>query len=165
MSPLSIPASTLLQWNDTVTTHWMTLLNEQPAIFNLPCDIRASGTVSRLLQHIMAVELRYAQRLAAIPESSYEAIPFGSAGELHATHAHAMQIIESLLNDPVYDWSIEIEFQTISAGRMRSARQAIFIHALMHSMHHYAQLATLIRQHGIKAVLPMDYILMASTPA
>ena len=113
----------------------------------------------------MAVELRYAQRLASLPESPYEAIPFHSASCLESTHAQAIDIVQGLLNDLDYDWSVEIEFQTISAGRLRCTRQTVFLHAMMHGFPHYAQLATLIRQQGYKASVPMDYLFVASTPA
>jgi len=36
----------------------------------------------------------------------------------------------------------------------------VLFHALLHGIRHYAQLATLVRQHGIKPEWPMDYLFM-----
>ncbi|HEY0264608.1 MAG TPA: DinB family protein [Granulicella sp.] len=163
MSNSAVPAEALLHWNDESARGWLALLAEQPEIMALPCDVRNSGDVAHTFQHIFAVELRYAQRLAAVTESPYEDVPFGSSQELAHTHEQAMQMIRTLLADSAYDWSTEIEFVTITAGRLRATRQNVLLHMLLHSIRHYAQLATLIRQHGYKT-WPMDYLYTACTP-
>ena len=162
--PLEIPAESLLRWNDESARHWREFLLANPTIFDLPCDIGRATTVSTLLRHIVAVELRYAQRLASQPESSYDEVPCDSPEALFATHDRALQLVRSVLADPAYDWSQEIEFQTISAGRIRAPRRAIFIHLLMHSIRHYAQLATLARTHGFKPSWFADYLLVEAHP-
>jgi uncharacterized damage-inducible protein DinB len=50
-------------------------------------------------------------------------------------------------------------------GKLVSTRKTVFIHAMMHSIRHYAQLATILRQHGIKPDWPMDYLFMNARPA
>jgi uncharacterized damage-inducible protein DinB len=45
---------------------------------------------------------------------------------------------------------------------MRASRKTIFFHAMLHSIRHYAQLATLVRQRGIKPDWPMDYLIMGA---
>ena len=45
-------------------------------------------------------------------------------------------------------------------GLARASRKTVFFHAMMHSIRHYAQLATLVRQHGFKTSFPMDYLAM-----
>ena len=49
-----------------------------------PCDIRGAKTVRILLQHIIAVELRYAERLNSERETPYEEIPNVSVDSLYA---------------------------------------------------------------------------------
>jgi uncharacterized damage-inducible protein DinB len=36
------------------------------------------------------------------------------------------------------------------------------VHLTLHSMRHYAQLATLVRQQGFKTTWPMDYLFTAA---
>jgi len=156
--PLAIPADSLILWNDQSAQHWRDFLIANPGLLKVPCDIGRATTIAQLLQHIVAVELRYAQRLASQPESDYADVPYDSPEAIFATHTRTLEIIRTLLADPTYDWSHEIEFQTISAGRLRASRRAILIHLLMHSIRHYAQLSTLVRTHGFKPTFPGDYL-------
>ncbi|CAN5503446.1 hypothetical protein BH10ACI4_BH10ACI4_28840 [soil metagenome] len=165
MSELSLSGEELLAWNDAAANHWRDFVTAHPELLAVPCDIRDAATVGHLLQHIVAVELRYAQRLAGITETEYSAVPFGTADEILATHQQAVTLLQEAMADPNTDWTQEIEFQTISAGRLRATRKAVFVHALMHSIRHYAQLATLARQHGFKPDWAMDYLMMVAHPA
>ena len=155
----------LLRWNDVTSGHWRDLLRAHPDLLALPCDVRNSGDVAHFLQHIVAVELRYAQRLAGEPESPYEAVPFGSADELFATHSQALAMVQALLAREDYDWSTEFEFQTITLGKLRAARRDVLLHLLLHSIRHYAQLATLVRSAGVKPDWPMDFLFLNARPA
>jgi len=156
---LNIPATDLLHWNDQTAAHWRDLLIAHPEILALPCDIRNAQTVAQLMQHIVAVELRFAQRLASEPESDYNTIPYDSAEALFATHERALNLLHPLLADAAFNWSTEIEFQTLTAGRLRASRRTILVHLLMHSIRHYAQLATLVRTHGFTPDWAMDYLM------
>ena len=154
----------LIAWLDTTSTRWQNLLNAHPELLSMPCDIMGVGTVAQLLQHIVAVELRYAERLADLPVSDYAAIPFDNVESLYATHDRALAILRQLLASNI-DWSQSIEFATRAMGPARSTRRTILFHALFHSIRHYAQLATLARQHGIKPDWSMDYLFMQIEPA
>lgn len=163
--PLSVSAENLVTWNDTTAQRWRDFIHANPLIFALPCDIRNSTTVADTLRHIVAVELRYAQRLAGLPESPYEEISKSSIDSLHAAHELAMFLVRNLLENPDYDWSTEIIFDTIASGRLRASRETILVHLTLHSIRHYAQLATLVRQNGFKPTWPMDYLMVNAQPA
>ena len=165
MSGLNLSGEELVEWNDLTAKKWRDFINANPALLQLPSDIRESKTVAQVLQHIVAVELRYAQRLAGVAETEYAAVPFNTADEILTTHNEAMALLRGVLADPGFDWTQEIEFMTITAGKLRTTRKAAFIHALMHSIRHYAQLSTLVRQHGFKPDWPMDYLFLAARPA
>jgi uncharacterized damage-inducible protein DinB len=162
MSEPVLTATELLAWNERTAQTWCELLEAHPEILNLPCDIYGVKTVAELLQHIVAVEMRYAQRLAGIPETGYDAIPCGSPGELFAAHQAAIQLYRAELAKD-QDWERTMDFKTISMGVLRSSRKSMLFHANLHSIRHYAQLATLVRQHGFKPAYPMDYLMMGST--
>jgi uncharacterized damage-inducible protein DinB len=160
--PATVPAEKLVAWNDANAQHWRDFILANPTVFFQLCDIRNGKTIADTLQHIVAVELRYAQRLAGLPESPYEEIPKNSIDSLHAAHELALDLIRNLLANPDYDWSTEIICDTISAGRLRASRETILVHLTLHSMRHYAQLATLVRQQGFKTTWPMDYLFAAA---
>jgi len=157
---LNLPVDELIRWNDVTHTRWMNLLNQHPELLDLSTDIRSSERVNRVLQHIVAVELRYAERLASQPETDYSAIPCTTTNEIFATHTQAMTLILPLIADDSYPWTEPLEFQTITMGRLRSTRRDILIHMLMHGIRHYAQLATLVRQAGVDPGWPMDFLML-----
>jgi len=160
--PLSIPVENLITWNETTTRHWREFFHTHPMQLLLPCDIRNGKTIADTLQHIVAVELRYAQRLAGLPESPYEEIPKRSIDTLLTAHTLAFDLIRNLLSDATYDWSVELTFDTLTLGRLRASRETILLHLTLHSIRHYAQLATLVRQEGFKTNWPMDYLFVAA---
>jgi len=94
-----------------------------------------------------------------LPPTEYAAIPFGSSAEIYATHERAMALLRALLDSGV-DWNQRIDYVTRSMGPARSLRKTILFHALLHSIRHYAQLASLVRQHGFKPGWQMDYLVM-----
>lgn len=153
----------LLAWVEVTSTEWRALLTAHPEALAFPCDLRETESVAQALQHIVAVELRYAQRLADLPQSDYAVIPYGSVDEIYRTHDMAMTLYRELLARADFDWEQIVEFQTRSAGTLKSSRRTILVHALMHSIRHYAQLATLVRQHGVKPGWQMDYLFMGAT--
>ena len=159
MTQPALTAEEVLAWLDKTSTNWRALIEEHPEILNLPCDVMGVSTVGGLLQHIVAVELRYADQLSGLPPTEYAAIPFDSAAAIYATHERAMKMLRELLAAGG-DWDAKFEFVTRSMGPMRSSRRGVLFHAMLHGIRHYAQLATLVRQHGVKPDWPMDYLFM-----
>jgi uncharacterized damage-inducible protein DinB len=155
----------LLAWVEQTSTGWRALVCEHPEMLSQPCDVRETSSVAGLLQHIVAVELRYAQRLNGMKESSYDEIGFSSGEELYSTHDRAMELLRVVLGRDEFQWEENIEFTTRNSGTMRASRRVILVHLLMHSIRHYAQLATLVRHHGIVPNWPMDYLFMGMQPA
>jgi uncharacterized damage-inducible protein DinB len=159
MTHPALTAEEVLAWLDKTSTNWRALIEEHPEILNLPCDVMGVSTVGGLLQHIVAVELRYADQLSGLPPTEYAAIGFDSAAAIYATHERAMKMLRELLAAGG-DWDAKFEFVTRSMGPMRSSRKSVLFHAMLHGIRHYAQLATLVRQHGVKPDWPMDYLFM-----
>jgi uncharacterized damage-inducible protein DinB len=156
----SLTATELLQWNDVTAQRWKALLAAHPEALDFSCDVYGVASVRGLLRHIFAVETRYAQRFCGEPVTPYEEIPDGSVELLFGLHDTAIAKYRALLADTSIDWEEKLEFTTISMGTRKASRKTIFFHALLHSIRHYAQLATLVRQHGIKPDWGMDYLVM-----
>ena len=154
-----LSAEELLAWNEKTATGWRQLFVHHPELLTQPCDIAGAKTVAELLQHIVAVQLRYGERLAGLPVSDYANVPFDSVESIYATHDRATKIFQQLLASDI-DWNESIEFPTRSMGQLRSNRKTILFHALLHGIRHYAQLASLVRQYGVKPDWPMDYLFM-----
>jgi uncharacterized damage-inducible protein DinB len=159
MTQPALTAEETMAWVELTSANWRDLVAAHPEILALPCDIIGVSTAGELLQHIVAVELRYAEQLSGLPPSDYSTIPFDSADAIYATHQRAFILFRELLASNI-DWNQKFDYVTRSMGPARSARKTILFHALMHAIRHYAQLATLVRQHGIKPGWQMDYLVM-----
>jgi uncharacterized damage-inducible protein DinB len=155
-----LTAMELLEWNDLTAQRWKALLAANPQALDLPCDVYGAGTVRGLVRHIVAVELRYSERLSGEPVTPYEQVPGGSLEELFAMHDLTINRFRHLLADEAINWEEMLEFTTISAGTRSATRKTILFHAFLHGIRHYAQLATLVRQHGVKPDWPMDFLFM-----
>ncbi len=158
MSDLALSGAELLAWTDETATRWTKFLAENPAVFALPCDIAGVHNVAELLQHIVAVELRHAQRFTGEEPIGYADVPCNSIEELAEMHRRAHTLVEGLLKQPDFAWAEKISFVTRSAGTLTVSRRKIFFHAQMHSIRHYAQLTTIARQHGYKPEWMGDFI-------
>ena len=162
---VAITGTELQEWVEHMSHGWKKLLEEHPEILSFPCGIRETKSVAQFLQHIVAVELRYAERLNELPQTPYESIPYDSVDAIYATHDRAMDLLRLLMDRNEAFWETVLEFKTRSAGTMRASRRTVLAHLLTHSVRHYAQLATLVRKHGIVSGLDMDYILMHLEPS
>jgi len=160
MSQPILSAEEILAWNDKTAQGWRQLVTNHPELLTQPCDIAGTKTVAELLQHIVAAQLRYAERLAGLPISDYATIPFDSVESIYAIHDWAVTIFQQLCASNDIDWNEPIDFTTRTMGSLRSNRKTILFHALLHGIRHYAQLASLVRQCGIKPDWPMDYLFM-----
>ena len=159
MSEPVLTAQEVLKWNEATSSSWRKFLAENPAILAIPCDIANTKTVADLLQHIVAVELRFAERIAHLPETPYEQVANDSVEALYATHDKAIALFQQSLAADI-NWDQSIDFTTRSYGAMRASLKTIFFHAILHGLRHYAQLSTLVRQHGYKPTWQSDYLMM-----
>jgi uncharacterized damage-inducible protein DinB len=159
MTTAAITLQELSADNKAATEKWNTWFAANPAALDLPCAIYNSGTVRGLLKHIFAVELRHSQRLTGKEVVSYGAIPSGSLSELMAIHAEAVENLGAFLstaNDVALMEVISIE--TVSAGAVRTSRRKLFAHVQLHSMRHWAQLSSLLREAGYKTDWAKDFL-------
>lgn len=159
MTSAGITLEELLADNEASTGKWQTWFAANPAALDVPCAIYNSGTVRGLLKHIFAVELRHSQRLGGEEVTAYEAIPVGSLDDLVAVHSKAIGNLRRFLSG-ADDAALRevITLQTVSAGTLHASRRKLFAHIMLHSMRHWAQLSTLLREAGYKTDWPKDFL-------
>ena len=124
MTQPALTAEEILTWNDKTATGWRQLLADNPELLSQPCDIAGTKTVAELLQHIVAAQLRYAERLADLPITDYADIPFDSVESIYAVHDRAITILRQLIASDI-DWNESIDYATRSMGSLRSDRKTI----------------------------------------
>jgi uncharacterized damage-inducible protein DinB len=132
---------------------------KHPDALELPCDIAGTKAVRELVLHIVAVQMRYAERLLNMPITEYDQLSGKGGEELFALSRKSLEDLRSFAiaaNDS--DWDGTLTFPTRSAGELTASRRKIFIHALLHGVRHWAQLSTHLRQKGYKQDWMHDFI-------
>lgn len=147
---VGITLDELLAWNDQASVFWKAHLEANPALLDLPCGIGGAANVREFVRHIWGAELRWAERLAGIPETPREQIPAGPLDALFAVHCKAMGIFRQLLAAPEESWNdpYVLAFDWVPEDQRKVSRRKIAGHALFHGQRHWAQLATLVRNAG-----------------
>ena len=155
----ALTSDELLSFCSTETDRWHKWFAENPAALDLSLDIAQGKTVRDLVLHIVVVELRYAERLLEEPVTDYEAAPKGSVDELFSNAQRSAEKLRRFIqNSDDAEWAKLMVFPTRSYGSLSGSKRKIFVHALLHGMRHWAQLATFFRQHGRKQPWLHDFI-------
>ena len=145
----------MLDWNDQASAYWKTHFDANLNLLDLPCGIGGAKNVQEFVRHIWGAELRWAQRLAGVPETAREKTPAGPLDALFDLHVQAVAMYRGLLAAPEHAWSDPyiLNFDWVPQEQRSVSRRKIAAHALFHSQRHWAQLATLVRNAGF----PSDF--------
>ncbi len=140
----------LFAWNNEAAQFWKAHLDTNPNLLELPCNIGGTKNVQEFVRHIWGVELRWGQRLAALPLTAREAMPAGPLEALFLLHREAMEIFRNLLAAPEASWegTYILDFDWVPAQERAVSRRKVAAHTFFHSQRHWAQLATLVRTAG-----------------
>ncbi|MGB7267376.1 MAG: damage-inducible protein DinB [Terracidiphilus sp.] len=157
---IGITLEELLDWDDQAASYWKSHLDANPALLDLPCGIGGAATVQEFIRHIWGAELRWAQRLAGVPETPREKVPAGPLDVLFALHLQAAEIFRNLLAAPENTWSDPyiLNFDWVPPEQRTASRRKVAAHALFHSQRHWAQLATLVRNAGFPSKFRGDLL-------
>ena len=149
----------LLDYCAEETNHWRDFFKANPDALDKPCDIAGTKTVREVVLHIVIVQMRYAERLLNLSITEYESLTGKSGTELFLLGQKSFEDLRSFAvaaNDT--DWDGKLTFPTRTGGTLTASRRKIFIHALLHGVRHWAQLATFLRQQGYRQDWPHDFI-------
>ncbi len=150
----------LLSANQAETQKWREWFDAQPAsVLDVPLSIALAKNVREFLLHIFAVELRYAERLKGQPVTDYETLATGSVQDLFGIGERARAMYRDYLATATdEDLARVMEFNTRTAGVIRSSKRKIFLHAMLHGVRHWAQLATALREAGYATNWGKDFL-------
>jgi uncharacterized damage-inducible protein DinB len=158
----------LLDYSAEESNHWRDFFAQHPDALDVPCDIAGTKSVREVVFHIVAVQVRYAERLLNMPLTEFETLAAGlgegkpGQGKGEELFALARKSFEDLRSFAIAandsDWDGLLTFPTRSAGELTASRRKIFIHALLHGIRHWAQLSTHLRQKGYKQDWMHDFI-------
>ena len=148
----------LLNFSIAETRHWREWFSTNPAVLDIEIDIAQTKNVRELIMHIVLVELRYSERLLEKSVTEYSEAPI-NLNALFSIGDRAMKNLRSFMSKASNaDWDKILTFPTRSAGTLTASKRKIFVHALLHGMRHWAQIATILRQQGYKQPWPHDFL-------
>jgi uncharacterized damage-inducible protein DinB len=151
----------LLAYTDAETERWYAWLAGQPAeVLDVRIGDATRETVRELIGHVFAVELRYAQRLLDLPVTAYEELDMGSLDALWRIHRDARHRLRAYLESmPAGEREREMTFQTRKLGPLSATAHKVVMHAFLHGIRHWAQIATALRQAGYPPQWEHDWLM------
>lgn len=151
---------TLLAYRDAETLRWRAWFEAHPpAALEVQLGEGEVGTVRRLVRHIFAVELRYAQRLAGQPVSDWGEFREETLGDIFAIGERARALAGRFLAEASdADFRERLTFATLSAGTITASKHKILANFVTHGVRHWAQIATALRQAGHGDQWPHDLL-------
>ena len=91
--------------------------------------------------------------------TSYDKLPTGSLDELFGVHSRARKNIDQwLAKTDERDMAKVLTFPTITAGTLTASKRKCMIHALLHGVRHWAQMANTLRIKGHKQDWGHDFL-------
>ncbi len=149
----------LLNYCVEETGRWREWFKSNAAALDVATDIAGSKNVREVVLHIAAVELRYSERLLEQPVSEYDQLSSRTVDELFAIFIRSQDYMREFLSQAQdADWEKVIPFATRSAGTLTASKRKIFVHAYLHGVRHWAQLASFLRQQGHKQDWYHDFL-------
>jgi uncharacterized damage-inducible protein DinB len=146
----------LLAYNDEENRRWKDFFSRHPEALELPLDI--AGTVRDLVLHIFSVELFFANSIGAGGRVDVDTLFRDSLDAIFGLSSlAAKRFREFIAQATPADWEEKVELG--GALQVSASRRKMLAQALTHSMRHWAQIATFLRQNGYKQERQHDFLL------
>jgi len=151
-----------LAYTEQENHRWKEWFREHPHALALPCDIAGGPTVRELVFHIFVTDLYFAHRISGHELPDFKALPHATLDELFAIGEEAAGRFHKFMEIAFpKDWD---EILTLGFANRTASRRKMMAQALLHGVHHRAQLAAVLRQQGLKQGWVHDFILSDVTP-
>jgi len=152
----SITLRELLAYTDYLAQRWLNYFKQNPDALRVDVGGK-TGTLHDLVTHIFQVENFFAELLlqagagSARPPQKPEALGLEALARLHQeAHDKLARYVGSASNEGLE--------QTRTLGAMTVSERKILAQAVLHSVHHWAQVAMEVRQAGFPTERPQDII-------
>jgi uncharacterized damage-inducible protein DinB len=143
-----------LAYTEEENQRWKQFFARHPEALDLPLDI--AGSVRELVRHIFAVELFFANQITG-GQASLDEVPSETLDEIFGVGEKAAKVYRDFFARATpEDWSEMIELSRVNR---KASRRKLVTQALTHSMRHWAQISTFLRQQGLKQEWHHDFLM------
>jgi uncharacterized damage-inducible protein DinB len=147
----------LVAYTEEENERWKQFFATNPGTLDLPFDI--AGSVRQLLLHIFSVELYFANAVLGLEKVSPNELPTGTLDELFGIGKQAAgRYREFFGKATAEDWAGKVELGR-GTVHLKASKRKLVAQALTHSLRHWAQIATFLRQQGFKQEWNHDFLL------
>jgi uncharacterized damage-inducible protein DinB len=126
---------------------WFAVQGDEPLQIALAGD--KHSTLGMLILHIFGPELRYVERLRGQPVTEYRDGPTDRVAGIfafgHRSRAALREYVQQAQPD---DWGRILEFN-VGQYQLGASARKIVLHVLLHEIRHWAQIARIMREHGL----------------
>ena len=110
-------------------------------------------TVGDLVRHIFSAEKRYVERLSDKPLTDTASIPTENIEALFDFGQQSRKALREFIDTlPAQQWDVPRDYVMMNHP-IRATPKKFVINVLLHEIRHWAQIATLVRQNGLKGDL------------
>ena len=144
-----------LNYTEEEAKRWREFFTQHPEALDLRFDV--AGSVRGLVHHIFAVELHFANLVSDLKPPERNETPPAALDEIYDIIEEATRKYRQFLSTAkTSDWemAVELGFRGLKASKRKMVTQA-----LTHSMRHWAQIATFLRQQGFKQDWYHDFLM------
>jgi uncharacterized damage-inducible protein DinB len=145
----------LLAYTEEENRRWKDFFTRHPEALDLPLDV--AGSVRELVRHIFAVELFFANQVTGGEGINPDKLPSETLDQIFGISEKAAGIYRDFFaRARSEDWSEMIELSRVNR---KASRRKMVVQALTHSIRHWAQIATFLRQQGLKQEWRHDFLM------
>jgi len=157
---MNLTLKELLAYTEEEQNRWQTWFEahgDEPLQFSLAGD--RMPTLGSMIQHALGTELWFAEYLSGAASTEWWTKSADNAAFLFELGREAKQKLGQFIEQmPAGDWARIVELKGGGHSFRVSVRKAVG-NALIHEIRHWAQVASIVRQHGIAPPGNHDLIL------
>jgi len=152
---MALPEVIPVRYTEEEAARWKQFLAAHPAALDLPFDV--AGTVRELLFHVFATELFFAHAVLGLPKPDFDTLPHATLDQLFGINQDAAgKFREFFGKAKPEDWA---QVAPLGFGNLKASKRKMVAQALLHGVHHRAQLSTFLRQQGFKQDWVHDFLM------
>jgi uncharacterized damage-inducible protein DinB len=152
----------LLRYNESEAMKWRGWLEAQPAkVLDLPFGNagKRMGNVREMIWHIFITEWVYACVLNGEPYDGWDQFKRDSLAELFAIGDQGRAGLQKYLATATDAEMATVVTLSAAGFTISGSARKFIMHTFVHSLRHWAQLSTVLRQHGHENSWPHDFVL------
>jgi len=150
---MNIDVTDLMDYTEWERGKWRELFRREPEALKISLGSHGDGRFQQVgdwVRHIFSAEKRYADRLSGKPLTDTASLTNHNAEMLFEFAEQGRKELRQLLGTfTEASWKAPLQFNLMNLVITASPKK-IVTHVLVHEMRHWAQIATLLRQQGIR---------------